>query len=284
MRRSSKVRGIAILVFIIISACVWYVVLRGERGGMLTVSFLDVGQGDAIFIDAPSGRQVLIDGGKGSSVLRALSDVMPWYDRSIDVMIATHPDADHIGGLIDVLDRYEVGMAITSSVEGDTQMWRTLGERIAKEKARQVTALRGQIIVLGSGAYLEILFPDRLVPHLETNTGCVVARLVYGDTAFMLSCDAPQSIEKYLVALDGGKLRSDVLKAGHHGSKTSSALAFVGFVGPEYGVLSRGCDNTYGHPHQQTLDTFARLQISLSDTCTDGTVSFVSDGKTVQKI
>lgn len=283
MRRSSQVKGFAIVILLIVTIGIWYLILTASKS-TLTVSILDIGQGDAIFIEAPSGRQTLIDGGKGSAVLRKLAEEMPWYDRSIDVMVATHPDADHIGGLIDVLDRYKVDMVIRSSVEGDTQMWRTLGDRVTKEKSRDVMATRGQVVDLGDGARLEILFPDRSVPRIETNTGCVVARLVYGDTAFMFSCDAPQSIEKYLVTLDSESLKSNVLKVGHHGSRTSSALSFVGYVGPEYGVLSRGCDNTYGHPHQETLDTFAQLQIPLLDTCTDGTVTFVSDGKTVKKI
>ncbi len=300
MRQSARVKGIAILVLFIVTFSIWYVTLNESRGGLLEVSFLDVGQGDAIFIQAPSGRQVLIDGGRGSIVLRRLAAVSHWYDRSIDVVIATHPDADHIGGLIDVLDRYNVGTVVRSSVEGDTQMWRTFIERITREGALDVVAVRGHIIDLGDGAYLEILSPDRSVPHVETNTGCVVARLVYGETAFMLSCDAPQAIEKYLVALDGSTrlttgsstsltaggsgLTSNVLKAGHHGSKTSSAISFVGFVGPEYAVLSRGCKNSYGHPHKQTLDTFARLQIPTLDTCVLGTITFVSDGKTVREI
>ncbi len=283
MRRSSAVKGVAIAVLVVVCASIWYVLLSSARGERLTVSFLDVGQGDAIFIRAPSGRQMLIDGGKGSSVLRKLAEVMPWYDRSIDVVVATHPDADHIGGLIDVLDRYEVSMIVRSSVEGDTQMWRVLLDRIEQEEAPSVIAERGHVVDLGDGAYLEILFPDRPVPHIETNTGCTVARLVYGETAFMLSCDSPQAIEKYLVALDPASLKANVLKAGHHGSKTSSALVFVGFVGSEYAVISRGCDNSYGHPHQQTLDTFAQLKIPLSDTCAEGTVTFVSDGVNVSK-
>ena len=104
--RSVQVKAIAILVFSVVTLCIWYVVIIEDRRGLLTVSFLNIGQGDSILIDAPGGRQVLIDGGLGNTVLRRLSEVSRWYDRSIDVVIPTHPDADHIGGLIDVLDRY----------------------------------------------------------------------------------------------------------------------------------------------------------------------------------
>ena len=291
MRRSSWIMLITILLLAMLAAVVWSAVFREERRGILTVSFLDIGQGDAIFIDAPSGRQVLIDGGQGASVLRELGEVMPWYDRSIDVVVGTHPDKDHIGGLIDVLERYKVDSLFQSSVQGSTAIWNTLEDTIAekeKEGMHVTTAQRGQLINLGSGAYLEILSPDRSVPHLETNTGCVVARLVYGAASFMLSCDAPQTIEEDLVYLASpslgtseSALKADVLKAGHHGSRTSSSRLFVGFVDPQYAVYSRGCDNSYGFPHAETVATFAAFDIPVEDTCNEGTVTFVSDGKTV---
>ena len=281
MRRSVKITGYAILALLFFCLCIWYAVIQESRNGFLTVSFLNIGQGDSIFIDAPSGRQVLIDGGPSGIVLRELSKVIPWYDRTIDVVIPTHPDADHIGGLIDVLPRYKIEMIVHSDMEGDTATAKALAEGIAREGARQVIARRGQLIDLGGGAYLEILFPDRSVKNVETNTGCVVTRLVYGKTSFMLSCDAPKEIENYLVRLDGADLHSDVLKAGHHGSKNSSSELFVGFVNPSHGVFSRGCNNKYGHPAPEVLALFERFGIPTGDTCKDGTIAFVSDGNTI---
>lgn len=288
--RSIGVLGIAIAVAGVITAVIWYAAVREDRAGLLTVSFLDIGQGDAIFIDAPSGRQALIDGGPASGgIVRRLSKVLPWYDRSIDVVIPTHPDADHIAGLIDVLSRYDVGLIVHSSVEGDTQTAKSLASAMQKEGAQELVAQRGEIIDLGpstnSGqaphAYLEVLSPDRSVPHVDTNTGCVVTRLMYGSTAFMLGCDAPQAIENYLVSLDGKSLKSNVLKAGHHGSRTSSSPLFVGMVSPQWTVYSRGCGNSYGFPHAETIASMAKFGIPTVDTCTQGTITFVSDGKTV---
>lgn len=291
MRASARIVGVAIVVLAIIAWVVWGALLSQSNSGILSVSFLDVGQGDSIFIDAPSGRTVLIDGGPDARVLRALTAVEPWYQRSIDVVIATHPDSDHISGLIDVLGRYKVDYIVQSSVQGSTPTWKTLEGAIdtaVSKGAHEITAHRGQVIDLGSTgspqaahAYLEILSPDRNVPDVETNVGCVVTRLVYGKTSFMLPCDAPQNIEDYLVFLDGTSLKSDVLKAGHHGSKTSSSPIFVGFVNPQYVVYSRGCDNKYGFPATSTVATFKRFGIPTLDTCTDGTVTFTSDGKTV---
>src|SRR3989344_6286481 len=197
MRKSSRLTGIVILVLLCVVAIIWYAALREDRRGLLTVSFLDVGQGDSIFIQAPSGRQVLIDGGANTGVLRELARVVPWYDRSIDVVIPTHPDADHIGGLIDVLARYRIETIIHSSVEGDTKTFAAFNRGVTDKHAQEIVAMRGQIVDLGGGAYLQILSPDRLVPNVDTNDGCVVVRLVYGATAFMLPCDAPQSVENY---------------------------------------------------------------------------------------
>ncbi|HVM73956.1 MAG TPA: MBL fold metallo-hydrolase [Candidatus Paceibacterota bacterium] len=284
MRASARIVGVAIVVLAIIAGSIWSAAIHEDRHGMLTVSFLDIGQGDAVFIQAPSGRTVLIDGGPDAGVLRKLSKELPWYQRTIDVVIPTHPDADHITGLIDVLERYKVSYVIQSSVLGSTPVWNTLENTIAdaaKKRTQVITATRGQVVDLGDGAYLEVLSPDRSVPNIDTNDGCVVTRLVYGKTSFMLSCDAPSNIETYLVYLDGKNLHSDVLKAGHHGSKTSSSPLFVGFVSPSYAVYSRGCDNKYGFPSPETVATFKSFNIPTLDTCTDGTVTFTSDGQKV---
>jgi competence protein ComEC len=282
MQRSAVIQGVTIFLLLIITVVIWHAVIREAKTDVLKVTFLDIGQGDSIFIEAPSGRQMLIDGGKNRSVIRQLSKVMPWYDRTIDVVLATHPDADHIGGLPDILARYQAGLIVESSVKDEGGEDSAAFEKAsAEEGAQRLVAERGQIIDLGKGVYLEILFPDRAVPTIETNTGSVVARLVYGDTSFMLTGDSPKAIEEYLIRLDGDALESDVLKAGHHGSRTSSDISFLGFVSPEYGVYSRGCDNSYGHPHDEVKETFARLGIPTLDTCEEGNITFVSDGKTV---
>lgn len=275
--------GTTLAALVIATTLIWFAIFWEERRGLLAVSFLDVGQGDAIFIESPSGRQALVDGGPDRSVLRELGQVMPWYDRSIDVVIATHPDADHISGLVDVLQRYRVDYIFQPGVEKNTGPAESMLLSVAKEGAEEIYARRAQILDLGEGAYLEILFPDRDVSGVETNTASIVTRLVYGNTAFMLTGDAPEAIENYLVQLDGEDLRANVLKVGHHGSDTSSSELFVGFVSPEYAVFSRGCDNRYGHPHEEVVALFNRFEIQTFDTCEDGTITFMSDGAKVEK-
>jgi len=255
--------------------------LQSQHKHELTVSFLDVGQGDSIFIESSSGKQMIIDGGANRSVLRSLSKQMSWHDKHIDIILATHPDADHIGGLIDVLERYDVDYVYRSGVMHDTPEVQTFLNAIKKEGSEETYARRGDVIDLGGGVYVEILFPDRDVFEIETNTGSVIVRVVYGDTSFFLSGDSPQSIEEYVVALDGKSLKSDVLKVGHHGSRTSTAATLLGFVSPQYGVISRGCDNRYGHPHPDVLELLNRFEVEILDTCEEGTITFVSDGKTL---
>jgi competence protein ComEC len=168
------------------------------------------------------------------------------------------------GGLIELLPRYRVAEALVPSTHGTSNAWRRYLQELRDEEAsgaQVIEAKRGERLDLGGGAYLDVLFPDRTVAGLETNTGCVVTRLVYGETAFMLPCDSPNAIENYLVLLDGANLHANVLKAGHHGSKTSASALFVGMVNPTWAVYSRGCNNTYGHPSPETVELFARFNI-----------------------
>ena len=283
MKRSTQVLGVAAIALAACTALIWYAVMRVDHQGLLRVSFLDVGEGDAILIESPNGARVLIDGGPDDSVLRQLgTELLPW-DRRIDAVIATHPDKDHSAGLISVLERYDVPLVMQSSVEGSTPEWRAFEQEIADRSMKKVIAQRGQVMRMGDVS-LTVLSPDRPLPHADTNTACVVTRLTYRDTAFVFSCDAPQAVEKYLAALDGASLHADVLKVGHHGSKTSSSPYFVGAVAPAYVVYSRGCDNSYGFPNTETVATYARFGVTALDTCTDGTIHFVSDGVVARQI
>ena len=272
-----------LVVLLCLATVIWHTVLTQEVGKTLTVTFLDVGQGDAIFLTTPSGRQILIDGGKSSQVLLELRRVMPLGDFSIDMVVATHPDADHIGGLVPILRRYDVGVLVRSGSAHETEITRALEQARVNNDVTELLARRGQVFDFGDGVQVRVLFPDRDVAGLQANDASVVLQIVFGEHSFLLTGDSPSKIEEYLVSLDGSLLASDVLKAGHHGSRTSSAAAFVGFVDPQYVVFSRGCDNGYGHPHQDVIDVFALFEVLVRDTCLDGRVEFVTDG-TVLKV
>ncbi len=292
MNRRLKLRLAVLFVLIFVTVFSVYFLIKESRG-VLTVAFLNVGQGDSIFIEAPNGNQMLIDGGPDRSVLRELGKVMPFYDKDIDVVIATHPDADHISGLNDVLAKYKVSLFLEPGVLTDTNVYKELEKRILEKeklnKIKKIEARKGMVIDLGSGAngkvVLEILYPILDPRGMETNTASIVARLVYGENEFLLTGDSPANIENYLVSLDGahgGKLESDVLKAGHHGSKTSTSENFVKSVSPQYAIISAGFENRYGHPHQDVLDNLNKFNIKILRTDLDGRIVFESDGMNIK--
>jgi len=304
--RNFKLRIIILAILLLGAIFSLYTVWLEEGGGILTVSFLNIGQGDATFIEGPNGNQILIDGGPGRSILRELSAVMPFYDRSIDVVVATHADQDHVGGLPDVLNKYNVNIFMETEVAGESSSYEELEKMIVEKesigKIKKILARRGMKVDLGGGAVLQILFPDRDPSGMETNTSSIVARLVYGKNEFLFTGDSPKAIEEYLVSLEknlkeghlqecqgqplncpGPKglpltLQSDVLKAGHHGSKTSTSAEFVSAVSPEFAVISVGKDNRYGHPNQETLDALTNFSAKILRTDQLGRIIFQSDG------
>jgi len=273
-----KFKYIILLILFFSNFFVWYGVFAEEKRNELQVSFLDVGQGDGVFIEAPGGNQILVDGGRNKKVLRELSKVMPFYDRSIDVVIATHPDADHIGGLPAVLERFDVDLFVDPGNSSDTAVYKEMIKLLKEKNIEMLTAKRGMKINLDYGAYLLILFPDRDVSLVESNTSSIVSMLVYGNTSFLLTGDSPKSIENYLASIDGGNLKADVLKAGHHGSKTSTSELFLGYVNPSYAIISSGKNNSYGHPHKEVLDLLEKFEIKVIRTDESGAIIFKSDG------
>lgn len=259
---------------------VWYAVFA-ESDRSLTVAFLNVGQGDSILIDTPNNQQILIDGGPNRQVLAEISKVMPFYDRSIDVVIATHPDSDHIGGLPEVLERYDVDFFIEPGAESTNAVSKELEKIVEEKKIKKVLARRGMKLVISDNAYLLILFPDRDVSRMDTNDASIVAKLVYGNTSFLFTGDSPQKIEKYLISIDSEGLDVDVLKAGHHGSKTSSSESFIGYTSPDYAIISAGKNNRYGHPHQEAIDILEKFGVKILRTDLLGSIILKSDGENI---
>ena len=275
----TAIREIFLGFFIIIAVFIWYGVWAEEQGELLTIAFLDVGQGDVIFIETPGGKQVLIDAGPNKKVLRELAKQMPFYDRSIDVIIMTHPDSDHIGGFPAILESYTVDMVLESGVTCKNSICDELDRLLVEKNLEKKIVQRGTVINLGSDVYLDVLFPDREAVNFETNLASLVIKIVYKDNSFLLTGDSPDEIEEYLLSLDLSDLDVDVLKLGHHGSKTSSSQSFIGFTSPDVVVISVGADNRYGHPHQEVLDILDNFQIGTLRTDHKGTIVIKSDGK-----
>lgn len=279
---------VLLLAFILVGALFWSTSAGGSSAApnVLKVHFLDVGQGDAVLIESPSGTQVLIDGGPNNTVLRELTKVLGFFDRHIDLVIATHGDQDHIGGLVDVLTRYEVDGVLMTENESDTPVGDAFYAAVEAEGSTVYYARRGQVYDLGRGeagsTTLTILFPDRDPRGLESNLSSIVAKLSYGDMDVMLTGDSPKAVEEYLVELYGTALESEVVKAGHHGSDTSSSESFLRATDPVLGVFSAGKDNAYGHPHRDVVALFAELGIETQNTAEVGSVLIVSDGNTFE--
>lgn len=273
---------IIILFLIAIDLILFGIYKESQKEKYLEVSFLNVGQGDSIFIEAPNGVQMLIDSGPNNSVLREVGSLMNFGDRKIDIILGTHPDKDHIGGFPAILDRYEIKNTINTDVLSESSIYKTYKEKILEESSKNYISKRGGVIILDKekGIYFQILSPDESFIEKDSNERSIVGRLAYGDTSFLLTGDAGITIENKLVLLDGELLESDILKLGHHGSKTSSSSTFLKQVNPELAIVSAGENNTYGHPHEVVIDRLEDLDINYLET-KEGTLTFASNGEEV---
>jgi len=279
LRRNA--RTIFLLVLTGIVAVIWYATVWAESRQNLLITFFDVGQGDSILIEAPNGNQVLIDGGPSDVVLAKLGRALPFWDRSLDLVILTHPHADHLDGLVGVAKRYGITAVIESGVNHsipEYEEWR----RLLQEKGvRVVTARAGQRVQLSEHSYLDILTPfdnfeGKSPPDIHD--AMVVAKLTHGSTTTLFMGDAEKSIE-YRLLYSGTNVDSDILKVGHHGSKTSTSEDFLAAVSPRIAIISAGRKNRYGHPHQEIVDLLTRSGISIFRTDRDRDVVMESDGK-----
>lgn len=284
MKKNTALSIIALCFF---AVCLYLVLVsvfsfdKKENKDVLHVAFLDVGQGDSIFIQTPSGKQALIDGGAEEYVLqRELGAVLPWHDTSIDLLIPTHPDKDHIGGLEYALDRFSFDAVLQSRASANTATAKRVAEDIALETPKIISAQSGQVIILDStyGVYLQILSPFGDVSTWSDNDASTTFRLVYGEFEVMLTGDASTAVEDMLVQ-SGVDLQSDVLKLGHHGSKTSTSEKFLQSVSPKYVVVSAGKNNTYGHPHEEVLEKVSQTSAQIISTINEGVIYFYSNGE-----
>ncbi len=270
------------ILLVILTIVIWFTLYKnGQHSEYLKVVYLDVGQGDAIYIEAPNGMQMLIDGGPDAKLLSSLSKVMPFADRSIDVVLSTHLDMDHIGGLPLLMDNYKVSNIIENGAKSDTKIATILEDKILKKKINKVIARRGMKIILDEkrNIYFDILFPDRDVSSLESNDGSIVGKLIYGKESFMMTGDASRYTENLIEWNENNEtIKSDVLKLGHHGSHTSNSELWLEKVKPEIAIISVDKNNKYGHPHKDILDRLTFLHIPYLSTADKGNIVFETDG------
>ncbi|MEK7145770.1 MAG: ComEC/Rec2 family competence protein [Patescibacteria group bacterium] len=242
----------------------------------LQLHVLDVGQGDAILLTTPDQHHVLVDGGPGQKVLEELGEVLPLGFEEIDLLVLTHPHADHMEGLIPVLQRFKVKAILMTFPEEDGKTYEaflsgTVGIPIYNAEAEMDFKL-GNVV-------LNVLYPFESISgeSLENlNNASPVIRVETERVSVLLTGDAEQEVEAELLAA-GVDVSADILKAGHHGSRTSSTRPFLEAVDPEIMIISCGTDNDYGHPHKETLQKAEDLGMEVLRTDKDGRISLIFD-------
>ncbi len=228
------------------------------------IYFLDVGQGDAVFIKTPENHQILIDGGPDNFVIEEINKVMPFFDRSIDMVVLTHPDYDHVSGLVDVLKRVDVGSVLITGVESDNPVYFEFLKEAFDQEIDVFIAETGVDFMFGD-VFIDVIYPFANISgqKIENVNNSSIAMKVYHDGhKVLLTGDLEEEVEKKLI-LSGEDLSADVYKAGHHGSKSSSTFEFLQMVKPELVVIQSGEGNKYGHPHAEVLKNFYRAGVEV---------------------
>ena len=271
---------------LLLNVFVWKDVFVLAGSHSLLVNFLDVGQGDAVFIKTPEEHQILIDGGPDSSALAGLSSFIPSWDRTIDVVILTHPEKDHMQGLIDILQRYKADYILWTGVKRTTPEYNAWLDVLSKQKsagAKIIISEPGLRIKAGN-VLINTLYP---LENLESkqlkdsaNDTSIVSYLIFGRNSFLFTGDIGASVEKDIINSNlVGSL--DVLKVSHHGSKYSTSELFLKGVKPKIAVISASKTNPYGHPTPEVLQRLEKFGIQIKRTDQDGDVKILSDGNNI---
>ncbi|MFA6427481.1 MAG: MBL fold metallo-hydrolase [Candidatus Magasanikbacteria bacterium] len=282
------------ILLIVVFAMLWFVkrnkneVVRdiaGEKVEQLDevkITFLDIGQGDATFIEFPDGQQMLVDCSQDARVLEALGRVMEYYDKVIDYLLITHPDLDHYGGCQSVLERFDVKNIVYNGLkkEYDSQ-WQSFWDAREDEGSTYVEIQREEEWHIASTT-LHFLYPDHSIvadshipgdtKQVDANNTSIVFSLTYASSSILMMGDAEEPLEKYLLATYADQLDSDILKLGHHGSDSSSIQEFITLVSPQHAIASLGVNNKFGHPSRRVLKRLERASSTVWRTDLQGDI------------
>jgi len=290
-----KVWVFVVGVLFLLDVFAWQEVFALASGKNLEVYFLNVGQGDSEFIKTPENHQIIIDGGPDSLVLTEISKLMPFWDKTIDLVVLSHPEKDHMQGLLEILKKYKADYILWSGVEKtapEYNEWINVLERQKKLGAKIIATKFGDIVRLGETEIKTISPLENLAGQKlgdSSNDACVVAKLIFGNNSFLFTGDIPAKTEKELVGIASSQasrndvLKADVLKIAHHGSKYSTSEEFLQNVKPKFAVIEVG-KNSYGHPTPETLQRLEKFGIQILRTDINGTIEFVSDGENIKLI
>lgn len=270
------------LIYSILLALVFLAIVFGlavsfpRRTAGLKVVFLDVGQGDAILISQGSD-QLLVDGGRdGKLLLEKLGRYMPFWDRTVETVVVTHPDQDHLGGLIAVAKAYQIETILETSVQSGSQTDKYWEQLLADKNITKIEAQKGVSLQLSSGGNMTVLYPLASVVEQnvkDTNAFSVVARLQYGTNSFLFTGDFPTEQDALLLE-SGQDLKAEFLKVSHHGSRYATSAEFLDAVQPRDAIISVGKNNTYGHPNEETLQRLKERKVDILRTDEKGDIVF----------
>ncbi|GAA0412460.1 ComEC/Rec2 family competence protein [Paenibacillus motobuensis] len=247
----------------------------GENEGRLRVIFLDVGQGASQLLISPSGKTMLIDAGNNDREQQMVDSLHTYGIDHLDIVIGTHPDADHIGGLDRVIDNFEVGAVYMPKIQANTKTYESLLRSIKNKGLKVKTAKAGVSLDWDEEVSSEMVAPVTVSD--DTNNMSAVVRITYGNSSYLLTGDAERESEQAMLS-SGRELQADVMLVGHHGSKSSTTLAFLKRVKPKYAVIQVGADNSYGHPKQAILDRLAKQKVEVYRNDLQGNIEIASDG------
>ena len=245
----------------------------------LMISYMDVGQGDAAYINV-NGNDILIDAGPRSNSKELLEQLKAKNIDDFELVIATHPHEDHIGGMVDVFKEYKVKSFYSPKVTHTTKTYENLVKAV-KDEGLKINELKGGMVIdLGNETNFEVFTPQNS-NYEELNDYSPIMKLNFDKTSYLFTGDAEKIAENEALTKYKASLDSDVIKFGHHGSSSSSSPAFIEAVSPKYGIISCAKDNKYGHPHRETLDIIKKYNIKTFRTDTDGEIILTSDGKNI---
>lgn len=245
----------------------------------LTVHYIDVGQGDATLVELPGGKTLLIDAGDNGKEQQLLSYLDSAGVERIDYLVGTHPHADHIGGMLEVVKTYPIGEIFMPKVSHTANTYIDLLSAIQEKGLGITTARQGKVLFSENGAKAEFLAPCS-DSYSDLNNYSAVLRLTYKDTAFLFTGDAEVLSEKEILQ-SGKDVSADVLKVGHHGSSGSNSSAFLDAVSPSFAIISCGAGNSYGHPHTETLEKLENANVQVFRTDEMGTILVETDGRDI---
>ena len=243
----------------------------------LEITFLDVGQGDAILVKTPQNQKILIDAGPAGKILPPLSEELSFFERKIDLAIITHPDTDHIAGFTEILKRFDVENILLTGVEHETEWYAEILRQIDKQQIPIILADSRNDLKFGEVIF-DIFWPEKNLTGKfveDANAASISLRIIFGETAMILTGDLDVDSEKEILQTSQN-LAAQVLKLGHHGSKTSSSAEFITAVNPKIVMISAGAENRFGHPNPEVLERVKNLQIL--ETAKKGSVKLISDG------